>query len=85
MCRAARFYKTLRIVYLSRCPSVVWALAEEVPVDFDFSPEEQKFADDVEAWLVENHDPVVMDPTRENFTQLADTPERRDFMKKLAA
>ncbi|MCH2173181.1 acyl-CoA dehydrogenase family protein [Myxococcota bacterium] len=54
-------------------------------MDFDFSPEEQKFADDVEAWLVENHDPVVMDPTRENFTQLADTPERRDFMKKLAA
>ncbi|MGE4652983.1 MAG: acyl-CoA dehydrogenase family protein [Myxococcota bacterium] len=54
-------------------------------MDFDFSPEEQKFADEVEQWLVENHDPVVMDPTRENFTQLADTPERRDFMKKLAA
>ena len=54
-------------------------------MDFDFSPEEQKFAEEVEQWLVENHDPVVMDPTRENFTQLADTPERRDFMKKLAA
>jgi alkylation response protein AidB-like acyl-CoA dehydrogenase len=54
-------------------------------VDFDFSPEEQAFAEDVEKWLVENHDPVVMDLTRENFTQLADTPERRDFMKKLAA
>jgi len=54
-------------------------------VDFDFSPEEQAFADEVEQWLVENHDPVVMDPTRENFTQLADTPERRAFMKKLAA
>ena len=54
-------------------------------MDFDFSHDEQKFADEVEAWLVENHDPVVMDPTRENFTQLADTPERRDFMKKLAA
>jgi len=53
-------------------------------VDFDFSPEEQKFADEVEQWLVENHDPVVMDPTRENFSQLADTPERRAFMKKLA-
>jgi len=53
-------------------------------VDFDFSPEEQTFADEVEQWLVENHDPVVMDPTRENFSQLADTPERRDFMKKLA-
>ena len=56
-----------------------------MPVDFDFSPEEQKFADEVEAWLVENHDPVVMDHHRENFTQLADTPERRAFMKKLAA
>jgi alkylation response protein AidB-like acyl-CoA dehydrogenase len=54
-------------------------------VDFDFSPEEQKFADEVEQWLVENHDPVVMDHHRENFTQLADTPERRAFMKKLAA
>jgi alkylation response protein AidB-like acyl-CoA dehydrogenase len=54
-------------------------------VDFDFSAEEQKFADEVEQWLVENHDPVVMDPHRENFSQLADTPERRAFMKKLAA
>ena len=54
-------------------------------MDFDFTPEEQAFAEEVEQWLVENHDPVVMDPTRENFTQLADTPERRDFMKKLAA
>ncbi|MBW2396831.1 MAG: acyl-CoA dehydrogenase family protein [Deltaproteobacteria bacterium] len=53
-------------------------------MDFDFSPAEQTFADEVEQWLVENHDPVVMDPTRENFSQLADTPERRDFMKKLA-
>ena len=54
-------------------------------MDFDFSPEEQAFADEVDAWLVENHDPVVMDHHRENFTQLADTPERRAFMKKLAA
>ena len=54
-------------------------------MDFDFSPEEQQFADEVDAWLVENHDPVVMDHHRENFTQLADTQERRDFMKKLAA
>jgi alkylation response protein AidB-like acyl-CoA dehydrogenase len=53
-------------------------------VDFDFSPEEQKFADEVEKWLVDNHDPVVMDHHRENFSQLSDTPERRAFMKKLA-
>jgi hypothetical protein len=54
-------------------------------VNFDFSPEEQKFADEAEQWLIENHDPVVMDHHRENFSQLADTPERRDFMKKLTA
>ena len=51
-------------------------------MDFDFSPEEQKFAEEVDAWLVENHDPVVMDHHRENFSQLCDTPERRAFMKK---
>ncbi|MCA9509856.1 MAG: acyl-CoA dehydrogenase family protein [Myxococcota bacterium] len=53
-------------------------------MDFDFSPIEQKFADEVEQWLVDNHDPVVMDHHRENFTQLSDTPERRAFMQKLA-
>lgn len=53
-------------------------------MDFDFSPQEQTFASEVEKWLTENHDPVVMDPHRENFSQLADTPERRAFMKKLA-
>ena len=53
-------------------------------MNFDFSPEEQKFAEDVEQWLVDNHDPVVMDHHRENFSQLSDTPERRAFMKKLA-
>ena len=54
-------------------------------MDFDFTPQEQAFADEVEKWLQDNHDPVVMDPTRENFAQLADTQERRAFMKKLAA
>jgi alkylation response protein AidB-like acyl-CoA dehydrogenase len=54
-------------------------------VDFEFSPQEQAFAEEVDKWLVDNHDPVVMDPTRENFTQLVDTPERRAFMRKLAA
>ena len=54
-------------------------------MDFEFSPEENAFREKVEQWLVENHDPVVMDPTRENFSQLADTPERRAFMRKLAA
>ena len=54
-------------------------------MDFDFSPQEQDFASEVEQWLIENYDPVVMDPHRENFSQLADTPERRAFMKKLAS
>jgi alkylation response protein AidB-like acyl-CoA dehydrogenase len=54
-------------------------------MDFEFSEAEQAFAEEVENWLDENHDPVVMDLTRENFSQLCDTPERRAFMKKLAA
>ena len=53
-------------------------------MDFDFTPEEQKFSEEVEQWLVDNHDPEVMDLTRENFSQLSDTPARRAFMKKLA-
>ena len=53
-------------------------------MDFDFSEAEQKFAVEVEQWLVDNHDPEVMDLTRENFSQLADTPARRAFMKRLA-
>jgi alkylation response protein AidB-like acyl-CoA dehydrogenase len=54
-------------------------------VDFDFSPEERAFAEEVERFLDESHDPEVMDPTKENFAQLVDTPARRAFMKKLAA
>jgi alkylation response protein AidB-like acyl-CoA dehydrogenase len=54
-------------------------------VDFDLDPHEQAFADELDKWLAHNHDPAVMDPTRENFAQLVDTPERRAFMKKLAA
>jgi len=45
-------------------------------VDFEFSPEERAFAEEVEKFLDENHDPEVMDPTRENFSQLVDTPPR---------
>ena len=54
-------------------------------MNFEFSEAEQAFSEEVERWLDENHDPVVMDVTRENFSQLCDTPERRAFMKKLAA
>ena len=54
-------------------------------MDFEFSPKEQAFSEVVEKWLDEHDDPVVMDLTRENFSQLCDTPERRAFMKKLAS
>ncbi len=35
-------------------------------------------------FLADNHDPEVMDPTREGMAQLVDTPDRRKFMAKLA-
>ncbi|MEX2254789.1 MAG: acyl-CoA dehydrogenase family protein [Acidimicrobiia bacterium] len=52
-------------------------------MDFDFSPEQQAFADEVEAFLDENDDPDVFDLTRENMAQIVDTPKRRAFMRKL--
>ena len=54
-------------------------------MDFEFSAEEQAFGAEVERFIEENYSAEVMDLTRENFTQLADTPERRAFMRKLAA
>jgi alkylation response protein AidB-like acyl-CoA dehydrogenase len=38
----------------------------------------------VKQFLADNHDPEVMDPTREGMAQLVDTPARRAFMKKLS-
>ncbi len=52
-------------------------------MDFEFTPEEQKFAVDVEEFLDANDDPDVFDVTRENMAQIVDTPKRRAFMKKL--
>ena len=49
-------------------------------MDFDFSPEQQAFADEVEAFLDEHDDPDVFDVTRENMAQIVDTPKRRAFM-----
>ncbi|MDY0065690.1 MAG: acyl-CoA dehydrogenase family protein [Steroidobacteraceae bacterium] len=54
-------------------------------MDLEFSPDERRFLREVDAFLEENRDPRVMDPSRENLAQLVDTPERRAFMKKLAA
>jgi 3-oxocholest-4-en-26-oyl-CoA dehydrogenase alpha subunit len=52
-------------------------------MDFDFSPEQQAFADEVERFLDENDDPDVFDLTRENMAQIVDTPKRRAFMRTL--
>ena len=53
-------------------------------MDFEFSQEEQAFLEEVDEFLCKNYSPEVMDPTRENFSQLVDTPARRAFMKKIA-
>jgi len=53
-------------------------------VDFDFSPEQLAFRDEVEAFLDANDDPIVFDVTRENMAQVADIPERRAMMGKIA-
>jgi alkylation response protein AidB-like acyl-CoA dehydrogenase len=52
-------------------------------VDFDFTPEQRDFVDEVEAFLDANDDPEVFDLTRENMAQIVDTPKRRAFMRKL--
>jgi 3-oxocholest-4-en-26-oyl-CoA dehydrogenase alpha subunit len=53
-------------------------------VDFDFSPDQIAFRDQVEEFLDENDDPIVFDVTRENMAQVADIPERRALMGKVA-
>jgi hypothetical protein len=37
-------------------------------VDFEFSEEQNRFAEEVEAFIAENYDPEVMDPSRENMS-----------------
>jgi alkylation response protein AidB-like acyl-CoA dehydrogenase len=53
-------------------------------VDFEYTDEQKAFQQEVRDFLRENHDPDVMDPTREGMAQLVDSPERRAFMKKLS-
>ena len=53
-------------------------------MDFDFSPDQLAFRDQVEAFLDANDDPIVFDVTRENMAQVADIPERRALMGKVA-
>ena len=52
-------------------------------MDFDFSPEQRAFAEEVEQFLDEHDDPDVFDLTRENMAQIVDTPKRRAFMREL--
>ncbi|MGZ4691188.1 MAG: acyl-CoA dehydrogenase family protein [Acidimicrobiia bacterium] len=54
-------------------------------MDFDFSPEQQAFAEQVEVFLDEHDDPEVFDLTRENMAQIVDTPKRRAFMAEMGA
>jgi alkylation response protein AidB-like acyl-CoA dehydrogenase len=54
-------------------------------MDFDFSPEQQAFVEEVEAFLDEHDDPDVFDLTRENMAQIVDTPKRRKFMAEMGA
>ena len=53
-------------------------------MDFDFSPGQLAFVDEVERFLDENDDPEVFDVTRENMAQIVDTPKRRELMRKMA-
>ena len=52
-------------------------------MDFDFSPEQVAFADDVERFLDTHDDPEIFDLTRENMAQIVDTPKRRQFMAEM--
>src|SRR5260221_1863444 len=56
-------------------------------MDFDFSPAQQAFLAEVEAFLDVEQVPGetgVFDVTRENMAQIVDTPARRAFMRKIA-
>src|SRR5437016_7607944 len=52
-------------------------------MDFDFSPEQRAFEQEVEHFIDENDDPEVFDLTRENMAQIVDTPKRRQFMARM--
>jgi len=52
-------------------------------MDFEFSPEQRAFAEEVERFLDEHDDPDIFDLTRENMAQIVDTPKRRAFMRQL--
>ena len=53
-------------------------------MNFEFTDDERRFLAEIDRFLEDNYDPEVMDVTRENMSQVCDTPKRRAFMKKLA-
>jgi hypothetical protein len=52
-------------------------------LDFELSPEQVAFREEVERFLDDNDDPEVFDVTRENMAQIVDTPKKRAFMRKV--
>ena len=54
-------------------------------MEFDLTPEQQAYRDEVEAFLDEHVTPEVGDVCRENMAQIVDTPPRRAFMRTLRA
>src|SRR2546423_7389536 len=52
-------------------------------MNFDFSPEQVSFLQEVRHFLDENDDPEIFDVTRENMSQIVDTPKRRELMRKI--
>src|SRR5215471_12549352 len=52
-------------------------------MDFEFSPEQRAFVEEVERFLDEHDDPEIFDLTRENMAQIVDTPKRRAFMRTM--
>jgi hypothetical protein len=53
-------------------------------MNFDLTSEEQAFEAEVEAFLIEHHDPDVMDPHGEQLSQTVDSPKKRALMRKLS-
>ena len=52
-------------------------------MEFEFSPEQQAFREEVIAFCDEHDDLEIFDVTRENMAQIVDTPKRRAFMKEI--
>ena len=53
-------------------------------MDFEWTPDEQAFQQQVRDFIAEHGSPEVCDLTREGMAQLVDTPERRTFMKRMS-